>query len=475
MHSSSGVRVAVAVVSVMMCAWSASCAVGVYGDPIAVMLDRDTDFRFRRRAAQQAQAQLREDPRWPTALQSLLYKPAYPAWQRRYAIDQLIERDEDGFHQMLAKRITAITDAQTLDYVFQLARERGWPGYTAAAIRRYGRPLPGVPDADRPDRRFVELAHPDQRLEEVAFEVFASQHSGASIRDRAAAWEVLCRLVDRPRAESLLEQAADSGPLVVDLKAAVAQLHVLPTTREQLLWLGHLRDPIRRGWWERAAAMVARLGADQRSGLALRHLSILLNVDEAMFSLDRSALLRRLVGLIRGEHHHTPRREGAIEHVRQDLGYGSDQLSWADLATLCLLTQALRDTSLTQHLFSQAQADRLDTSSEHGGVLDQAGGTIVAKTYAPAIRRHDRVFYPPQEMIDHLYTALAHYHFHAQRYANHEYAGPGRGDRAFTKRMGFNCLVFTYVGPDHLNVDYYQPDGVVIDLGTINRPTRTDR
>ena len=85
------------------------------------------------------------------------------------------------------------------------------------------------------------------------------------------------------------------------------------------------------------------------------------------------------------------------------------------------------------------------------------------------MREHDRKYLSPQRLIESLYTGAAHYHFHAQEFHNSDYAGPGRGDQDFANHLRFNCLVFTFIDHDRLNADYYQHDGVVIDLGTLAR------
>jgi hypothetical protein len=66
--------------------------------------------------------------------------------------------------------------------------------------------------------------------------------------------------------------------------------------------------------------------------------------------------------------------------------------------------------------------------------------------------------------------ALFHYHFHAAHYDNRKYAGPSLADLEYARQYGRSCLVFTFVTRDRLNVDYYQPDGARVDLGSIERP-----
>ncbi len=69
-----------------------------------------------------------------------------------------------------------------------------------------------------------------------------------------------------------------------------------------------------------------------------------------------------------------------------------------------------------------------------------------------------------------LYTGLFHVHFHCQAYDGHRYAGPHMGDFQFANANRKNCLVFTFLNDQTLNVDFYRHGPVVVDLGTIKRP-----
>ena len=72
-------------------------------------------------------------------------------------------------------------------------------------------------------------------------------------------------------------------------------------------------------------------------------------------------------------------------------------------------------------------------------------------------------------MFDAAYTALFHFHFHAQKLRNGDHAGPGIGDKNYANNTRANCLVFTYINEETMNVDYYRHGGVVIDVGTISK------
>ena len=76
---------------------------------------------------------------------------------------------------------------------------------------------------------------------------------------------------------ALLNAAPSTTPLVIDLKACAADLHTVPENREGVLWLSYIRDPKRKDFWNAAKARVALLTPEQRDGLELRHLPLLIH------------------------------------------------------------------------------------------------------------------------------------------------------------------------------------------------------
>ena len=89
--------------------------------------------------------------------------------------------------------------------------------------------------------------------------------------------------------------------------------------------------------------------------------------------------------------------------------------------------------------------------------------------FPPRVRVHDQIFHAPQAMLDAGYTGLFHFHLHVQRPRNLDFTGPGPGDRNYANATRANCLVFTSVREDTLNVDFYRHGGVVVDLGVVRR------
>lgn len=224
-------------------------------------------------------------------------------------------------------------------------------------------------------------------------------------------------------------------------------------------------------WRHREESAQAHRPTPGGAGIALRHLPA---IDRAVGSGDtRAARLRDLRGrladaqtVFRGRRTDRPN----IRSTPERLVDHADNLGWADLLVIHLLLDALGERAMIDSLFAQAEADRRDTTSELGGVLTwNEAGEITATPFAPMMRRHDEIYIASDDCINAMHTGLAHYHFHAQWYDNADWAGPGGGDFRFANNLHANCVVFTFIDRDTLNVDIYFPGEAVIDLGCIER------
>ena len=445
------------------------CAPKTYDDPIAVMDASGADIDKRTEAAAQAERQSPTDPRRIEALNNILWHRNYSRTEQIYAVGQLIKYDEANFRTNIRKRINLIGSYDVLEPIYKEAVARKWTDFTPTAVRCYARPVHGMAEKDRPEARVIEQLNPGKTVEEVVFEVFADVKDLATPEERTAAWALINRIAPRDRVQTLLAKAPDSTPLVIDLRACLADLKTFPRDKEGVIWLMFLRDSKRAAWWSNAKAAVAKLNAEQLSGLELRHMPVITLLDSATLSADRATLARQLAASIESTEHffNSPTYDGQSKDYPQTLRESADKLTWADLATIRVLLGAVRQPAVIQSLLAQAEADRTDTSTERGGALLASGSGFEARAFDPQIRRHDLKFVASQAMFDAIYTGLAHYHFHAQEFNNRDFAGPGAGDLEFADGHHMNCLVFTFVGKGRLNVDYYQAGGTVIDLGTV--------
>jgi len=458
-------------VSLVLIVLLTSCAAPVYEDPIGVIGNREMELSRRRSAIEQAHERFYDDPRRIEALNRIIWERGHSNQLRILAIDELLEYDEADFKAKAAKRMSLLAGWEPIEHIYDEAVKRGWRDFTPVVVRQYARPAAGIADRDRVERKVIEALNPGKSVEQVVFEVFADADDRVPVDQQVGAWALLCRLTPTEQLLRMIRRAPPRTPLVVDLQACVRDLHTYPHNREGVLWLAYLRDPGQREYWQAARDAVARLNDEQRRGLELRHLAALTHLDAATLGMSRAQLVRRVEALLRGGEHHLngPTYDGPMREYSQRFGHWRDDLSWGDLAVMNLLIGSMHDAAMTGELFRQADKDLKDVSTEYGGVIDVKGGRFIARLYPPLVRKHDLKFIPRQEMVTHLYTALAHYHFHAQSYRNDDYAGPGIGDLKLADSLNPNCLVFTFIDRDRLNVDYYQPGGVVIDLGTIRR------
>jgi hypothetical protein len=261
----------------------------------------------------------------------------------------------------------------------------------------------------------------------------------------------------------------------------------MPLTGDELKWLMAISDarkPANTAWWNETAKAIASVGEDGRKGvLCLRHAeAIRWTASKAPQRLTASSadLLSELRARIERRTIHERTAESGRYRVKETLVQWQDKLRWGDLISILAIDQAVRDPEIVAAIETQAELDRKDTTTEYGGVLLQRafferkaeqGGRPRAEWVAvlypprPGQRQGDERFVASDDMIGASDLALAHYHLHAQKSKNAEFAGPSPGDLVYAARSGRSCVVFTPIADGHMDADYYQSDGVVIDLG----------
>jgi hypothetical protein len=485
-------------------------------DPTAIILDRKSNVSARLDAVDAAWSAVADGRADRAAtreiLKTLLWQPAHPSALRARAALRLLDDDTpDGqadTRKVFRLRLPTETDWDLIRLMGDAAAARGWTDLTPALVRSFARPVRSPPDDQRPERAALERLHPDRPLIDTVFAVFAA----APPDDRAAAagpppgalpgidldertrrdaWALLGRLdPDGARRAALLAAdgpSAPADPVLADLRAAAADLRVVPLTAAEFDWVRALRDPAdprNAEWWAQARSAVASLSDSQRAGLALRHIEPIrwaaANRPDWL-AADRDSLLALLAARLKGRRTFERTAETGADMGRPSgrLAEAAPRLAWADALTVLVIDEALADASLVATIFKDAEADRADTSTEYGGLIDAAptgaGEALVPRFAAtlypprPVQRIADNRFIASDEMIARGSRSLAFYHYHVQRASNAAYAGPGDGDLEFAASQGRACLVFTSIDRDTLNADYYHRGGVIVDLGTIPR------
>ncbi len=460
----------------LACGLAGGCAEQTYDDPLAAMQDATLSPTRRLEAARQAEQQLADSDGYRLLLERLVWERGNPRPLRMHAIDALVRLDPGRAHDHFRYALVLMNDWEAIQRVLDIIVARGWADLTPAIVRNYARPAWALNDADRPERAALRAMHPGRDVRQIVFDVFNGQMA-AEVRERAAAWQLLNRLVeDRSALLAMLDWAEPDTPLVADLQAAGRDLHIVADSMETITWVQMLRTGPYAEFWRAAASAVGGLDSDQRRGLCLRHLATLVWMDarsDQALRMTREELLRSIGQQLADADHYlkSTTHDGQAPDHPQRLYDWRDELPWGDLAVIREILRAMADRRVVHAWFTQAHADHEDASTEYGGLLAwEPDGEPIARPYDPMMRHHDRKYVSPKRLIVDAYTGLAHYHFHAQSLTNASYAGPGRGDlERIGDRQRLNGLVLTPVAPDRLNVDFYRSGRVVVDLGTIRR------
>jgi hypothetical protein len=446
------------------------------------------------------------------ASKDVLWKSAAPDVLRQRAWELLLtDTSEAGLadtQKFLSLRLPTESQWRIVkaycESIVSRASDPGWRTVTASLVRSYARKVPAPPDDQRPERDALLATHPGSDLTSVVFDVFVHpSENGApkypddsAQRSREAAWDLLGRLdPDGSRRAVLASGATSNDPAIRDINRCAHDLGVVPITGSELNWMrGLMDDKDRRNaaWWTETSSAVGRLGPEQRRGLRLRHLEPLrwatANKPEWVRA-PREQLYAELTRRLEGRRiwlntEGSIGMDGKSHEMPRDW---ANELTWGDLLSILVIDEAIHHPGMPAELFAQAFADQADTTTEYGGLLwsaDQGGvvpgsargaksqpaaGAFAVRSYQPrpTERKDDRTFIAPEEMFTDSARAIAHYHFHVQSPNNSDYAGPGRGDLDYATMHGRNCVVFTSVREGVMDADYYQSNGVVIDLGEI--------
>jgi hypothetical protein len=471
--------------------FAGGCAAQKYDDPVPLMTNTTVVDKTRMAAAEQAEREMPNDPRRIAALYELTWIKGVEDEERVYAFHQLEKYDGANFRKKIALQVPSMVDWVTISAVFDMAVKNGWKEFTPVVVQQYARIGRGVEVTQRPEREYLKNLNPGKTPEEVIWEVFANAGQEWTSAQQVAAWELLCKLYPRKELMAKLVNVQPKSALVADLKASARDLGTVPVNKEGVLWLmywtGQNFSNSPKGlwtddFWGRATVVCQSLTAEQKEGLEIRHIPVLMRAAKsASFKMGKAELYAKVVSLIPDAGHYTvsPSYDGQPPDYPQKISEYAKQLSWGDLYVIYVAISVLQNQpAVSAQVFDLIDKDVADTSTEYGGVMvwkDSDTSVPIEKQplevryVAPARRDHDRKYVSSDDLVTQAYTGFAHFHLHAQYYNNTDWAGPGRGDLDFADRLGFNCLLFTSIKKGVFNADYYQTGRVVVDLGSVGR------
>ena len=476
------------------------------GDPLLNVTSQDLVVTERIRAAEtawaEAQAGQRSRPVVRERFKDVIWaEDEPPRLRERLARLLLADETTDGLadsRRLVILRLPLEPDQRLAETLIRAAVDRGWTRATPALVRRLAEvPYPGD-QAARPEPPAIRALNADRPFDRVLFETLldpyvipGQREDIRTLRCRRAALDVL-GLID-PAGEALprmalgaseITRGPDAVRIIRLLRRGHEELGVTPRTGRSFEWMARVLSDARAAdtsWRRGVAAAIASLPEDRRTGLRLFHLEPIrwaADARPAWLTASRERLLETVASRLEGRAFNRRTAEIGIDRSGLDERFGDhrDAMSWADALALLAVDEALRSPSLMTRLFDLAELDRADTSTEYGGLLwagpalDPAGAR--AQLFMPRTgdRISDTAFFASEDMIRSGDRALAHFHFQVADRRNADFAGPSGPDLAFARRSGRAGVVFTSLRGDRLAVDYYQPTGVIVDLGEIERP-----
>lgn len=429
------------------------------------------------------------------AFKDLAWSPATPIDVRVACVSHLLD-DPNPEAQADARRMANLMlptepSRTVVSAIAVRAGQRGWKEMTSALVRSYARPVEGVPDDQRAEKIALAELYPDRPMADTLFDVFLDPgyddtpvELRLNQRTRADVWDLLGRVDERGALRRGLIQRAQASDVpeatrasVRALQRALDSLSVVPRTGDELRWIESLNNGSAENeqWWAQATSAVASLTPEQREQLEIRHVEPIrwASLHRAhLLSQSRTQLLDRLEETLAGREHYKRTAEKRVldQPRREKLSEWSGVLSWGDLLTIHVVDQAVHQQSIIDRLYEQVGIDRDDRTTEYGGVLESAeGDSFRILLFRPRVRdrKSDTEFVASEDMIRYADRALAFYHQHVQSGVETQHAGPSEADLIFAARSGRTCVVFTAAGKSGLNIDLYQPNSVVIDLGTV--------
>ena len=413
-------------------------------------------------------------------LKRMMFQAGYTQGVREEAFARLQARDLAGLKETLALNLPKLDALAWRQWLCERIAAEHWADLTNTLVRAWALQFPGWVDRpeDRPERKALIALHGEDRLTEVLVDLLVNSDPLKDRNLRLRCWELIQREGHRDRLVALLasDQERPADPLLRDLRRCARELGIVPTTREEILWLQALLTTANAAFWEEAKAAIARLPPETREALEIRELPIAVAAARRRPELLQASVpeLYARVEARRGANGSRiamASLEGYMTDHQETLYSQRGKLGWGDLAAMTLAMDLLEDASVRKRLFELADRDLEDRTTEYGGLLFvKRDGTPELAECIPKVKGSDVRFEAPQAMFDQGYTGLFHFHLHAQAYDNERYAGPHVGDFTYADSTRANCLVFTFLRRRELNVDYYRHGPVVIDLGSVPRP-----
>ncbi len=391
---------------------------------------------------------------------------------RIYAMDQLVLADKKRCVAALAFALPRMESWPVLQHACDVTVKLHDFSLLNVLVCSLDRPATTFTPRDRPEAKAITQLS-GRPLDALLLDALSGPQELAV---KIAALDLLCQLEDSSHLQKRLRSLPPGDSFLDDIRWSIELFNFVPMGTNQVSWMRYLRQDRYANTIIHAAHAHQTLLNQPDYHFAPRFVHLLANLDvqPVILAMSRQQLLDDLRNRLAPLTHvnRTPEYEHAADDVDESLAPNLSKLSRCDLLTIRQLLIFLPNPALRQALQRAGLADRADTSSEHGGLLflRPTDDGITATIYPPLFSTSDFQYIPSTKLYTDAADALAMFHFHYQQSHNAEKAGPGEGDLRSAAKNLFTGVVITSIDDHRFDVDYFNPDGAVVDLGVYTAP-----
>lgn len=426
-------------------------------------------------------------------LAGIVLSPAHSPDIRRRAVRLVVERYSAEAPVWLGRAVPQTHEPEVrealLAHLRALADRRSVPWLILALAEADPRVLP----SDTPVGTAVQDIA-GQPLEQV---LLSQTEPGGDLDARIAALGCLRRQAGADRAAALLRVRPGGDEFLETVRFWADGLGYVPANRPRWLMCHAQRLQLSRSDRERLGQRVQMLAGREVYRFSVGDSYLLLNLTDQHLSQTGGELAERLADRLASLSHtqRPPSYAGAPDDCREDFTGQRRLLSYADLLRMCLLLEHLAEPDNRSALRGRLAEDWADPTSEIGGLCFLEDRTVTFKLYAPAQRVGDHRYVESAALIADACLCVARWHCHAGARRSEDEppegrrlmdrqgrpagrrdrtsgawqaaprAGPGLDDLSYVAYVGTPLVVLSRLNDNQLNVDYVNPEGIVVDLG----------
>jgi hypothetical protein len=295
------------------------------------------------------------------------------------------------------------------------------------------------------------------------------------LRVRIAAVSILVKLSSPENAAAVINKLPPGEPMLDVLRFWAGRFQYVPTNVPRLFACRMQMASLDKATWLTLSARIDQLNRSAPYRLDPRDTHLLLKIDPALLNRTRDDLADELRSRLNrlGHTRRIPSYPNAPDDYPETFDAAADRLAVTDLLRVKLLLDALAKPQTVLALRRFLHDDLAQTESEIGGLCFLSGGQITLTPYPPDRPAGDNLYIEPAAMTVDAVLCLARWHCHADPRRNADAAGPGLDDLKFVASHDAPALVITRVNDTIINVDYFTPEGIVIDLGNYDADDKT--